>query len=127
MIIGIGTDIFEVGRIKSRIKDEPSFAESVFTEVEIKYCNQFRNRAERFAARYAAKEALMKALGTGWRHGISFKEIEVVNDSLGKPGVKLRGMALKKANELDVTEIHLSLSHTKDLAIAYVIITNHNT
>ncbi len=122
MILGIGIDIFEVVRMKERLKSQPSFIEGIFTESEIKYCNQFKNKAERFAARYAAKEAFLKALGTGWRDGITFKDINIINNSLGKPAIILSGIAKEIADNLNATEIHLSISHTKNLATAFVII-----
>lgn len=122
MIIGIGTDLFEVERMKSRIEKQPSFIDGIFTTNEINYCNQFKNKAQRFAARYAAKEALLKALGTGWRYGITFKDINIVNDDLGKPSIELSGIAKNIADKLKVTSIHLSMSHTNSLANAYVIL-----
>lgn len=122
MTLGIGTDIFEIERMKIRLKKQPSFAKGVFTNNEINYCNQFKNKAQKFAARYAAKEAFLKALGTGWRDGIAFKDIEVFNNDLGKPGIKLSGITKKMAGTMGVTEIHLSISHTNDLAIAFVSI-----
>ena len=125
MILGIGTDIFEVERMKNRLEKQPSFIEGVFTDTEIKYCNQFKNKAQKFAARYAAKEALLKALGTGWRDGINFKDINIINDDLGKPNIELSGIAKKIADKLQTTTILLSMSHTDKLAIAFVIINNH--
>ncbi|MFC2152148.1 holo-ACP synthase [Bacteroidota bacterium] len=126
MILGIGTDIFEVERMKQRLEKQPSFIEGIFTENEIKYCTQFKNKAERFAARYAAKESLLKAFGTGWRDGITFKDIDIENDDLGKPEIKLSGVAKEIAQKLKVTDIHVSISHTKELAHAFVIINNNN-
>ncbi len=126
MIIGIGTDIFEVERMKTKIEKQPSLIEGIFTNNEISYCNQFKNKAQRFAARYAAKEAFLKALGTGWRDGITFKDINIINDNLGKPEIKLSGIAKQIADKLGVTAIHLSMSHTKELANAFVIINNNN-
>ncbi|MCK5029332.1 MAG: holo-ACP synthase [Bacteroidales bacterium] len=126
MILGIGTDIFEIERMKIRLEKQPSFIEGVFTENEINYCNQFKNKAQRFAARYAAKEAFLKALGTGWRDGITFKDIDIINDDLGKPEIFLSGIAKQIADKLEVTAIHLSMSHTEKLANAFVIINNHN-
>lgn len=125
LILGIGTDIFEVKRMKSRLEKQPSFIKGIFTDNEIRYCNQFKNKAQRYAARYAAKEALLKALGTGWRNGISFKDIDIINNELGKPNIKLSGIAKKVADKLEVTSIHLSISHTDKLANAFVIINNH--
>lgn len=124
MILGIGTDLFDVERMKSRLEKQPSFIDGIFTDSEINYCNQFKNKAQRFAARYAAKEAFLKALGTGWRYGITFKDINIVNDDLGKPSIELSGVAKDIADKLEVTSIHLSMSHTNSLANAFVIINN---
>jgi holo-[acyl-carrier protein] synthase len=126
LILGIGTDILEVERMKQKLKKQPSFIDGIFTDNEIKYCNQFKNKAERFSARYAAKEALLKAFGTGWRDGVTFKDIDIINDELGKPEIKLSGVAKQIANKLKVTSIHISMSHTKELANAFVIINNNN-
>lgn len=104
------------------MEKQPSFIDGVFTIGEINYCNQFKNKAERYAARYAAKEALLKALGTGWRDGITFKDIDIINDELGKPEIFLSGKAQEVANKLGVKAVHLSMSHTKELANAFVII-----
>lgn len=125
MILGIGTDIFEIERMKIRLEKQPSFIEGIFTENEINYCNQYKNKAQRFAARYAAKEAFLKALGTGWRNGITFKDIDIINDDLGKPEIFLSGIAKQIADKLKVTDIHLSMSHTENIANAFVIINNH--
>lgn len=126
MILGIGTDLFEVDRMRKAIEKQTSFVDGVFTIHEINYCNQFKNSTERFAARYAAKEALLKALGTGWRNGITFLDIDITNDKLGKPSITLTGKAKQIADKLKVTNIHVSMSHTKTLANAFVIINNHN-
>jgi holo-[acyl-carrier protein] synthase len=125
LILGIGTDIFEIERMKIRLEKQASFIEGIFTENEINYCNQFKNKAQKFAARYAAKEAFLKALGTGWRDGITFKDIDIINDNLGKPEIFLSGVAKQIADKLEVTAIHLSMSHTEKLATAFVIINNH--
>ena len=90
MIIGIGTDIAEVARISKSIENI-SFKEKVFSKVEIAYCEAKANKAESFAARFAAKEAFFKALGTGWRGGMAFNEVEVMNDELGKPSLNILG------------------------------------
>ena len=122
MIIGIGTDLFEVERMKKAISKQANFVDGIFTPKEIKYCNQFKNSSERFAARYAAKEALLKALGTGWRDGIKFIDIEITNDHLGKPQLMLSGKAKEIADRLSVNNIQVSMSHTNKLANAFVII-----
>ena len=119
MIIGIGVDIVEVRRIQAAL-DNPQtgqrFRDRVFTPGEIAYCARRRTGAESYAARFAAKEAVVKALGTlvGWR------EIEVVRTD-GPPAICLHGRAAARAAELGIRNIHLSLSHTADHAIAYVI------
>ncbi|PLX21890.1 MAG: ACP synthase [Salinivirgaceae bacterium] len=122
MILGIGTDIFEVARIKQAMEKDPLFIKSVFTETEINYCHPRKRKEENYAARYAAKEALMKALGTGWRDGIKFTDIEIENNELGKPEISLTGIAKQIADKLEVSTIHLSISHTKEIANAFVII-----
>lgn len=124
MILGIGTDIFEVARLKRTMEKDPSFIESVFTQTEINYCHPRKRKEQNYAARYAAKEALMKALGTGWRDGIKFTDIEIENNKLGKPEMFLTGIAKRVADKLGVKSIHLSMSHTNEIANAFVIINN---
>ena len=123
MIIGVGTDLLEVSRVKKTLNKQVSFRESVFTSHEIDYCEGKKYKDRHYAARFAAKEAFMKALGIGWRYGISFTEIEIENNDLGKPELFLKGKAKKMADKLGVKEIHVSISHLKDLACAYVVIT----
>ena len=122
LIVGIGTDILEVDRMKERIKKEPEFIHSVFTDSEIKYCEKYKFKEQNYAARFAAKEALMKALGTGWNDGISYNEISIINIQSGKPEIVLVGKTLELANKIGVSEIHVSLSHSRYYAIAYVIL-----
>ena len=121
MIIGTGTDIVEVERIAKSIENI-SFKEKIFSENEIAYCEARVNKAESYAARFAAKESFFKALGTGWRGGMSFKEVEVMNDELGKPTINLSGETAKILKERNIKIIHVSLSHTKTMAIATVIL-----
>ena len=120
MIVGIGCDIIEIERIARAIKRE-SFIRRVFTAEEAAYC-QRRGQlaAASFAARFAAKEAVLKALGTGLREG-SLQEIAVDNDVLGKPLVQLSGHFAMLAKQLGVKNIQISLSHSRELATAYVI------
>jgi len=120
MIIGIGTDIIEVIRIERLLTKQKRFQARIFTEKEIAYCESKKNKAQNYAARFAAKEAFLKAIGTGWRKGIAFKEIEVVNNEQGKPELFLSGTAKEYTDNLGITNIQLSLSHLKDLAIAVV-------
>ena len=120
MIVGIGCDIIEIERIARAIKSE-SFIRRVFTAEEAAYCQRRgQQAAASFAARFAAKEALLKALGTGLREG-SLQEIAVDNDGLGKPLVQLSGHFAMLAKQLGVKNIQISLSHSRELATAYVI------
>ena len=121
MILGIGTDIAEVARIEKSIENE-SFKLRVFSKTEIAYCDAKANKAESYAARFAAKEAFLKALGTGLRGEIAINEIEVVNDELGKPSIHLCGKTAEYLSDKNVVNIHLSLSHVKELAMAVVVL-----
>ena len=120
MIVGIGCDIIEIERIARAIKSE-SFIRRVFTAEEAAYCQRRgQQAAASFAAHFAAKEAVLKALGTGLREG-SLQEIAVDNDGLGKPLVQLSGHFAMLAKQLGVKNIQISLSHSRELATAYVI------
>lgn len=121
MIIGIGTDIAEVPRIAKSIENN-SFKEKVFSKKEISYCETKANKAESFAARFAAKEAFFKALGTGWRGGMAFNEVEVENDDLGKPTINVLGQTAEMLKDRKIRIIHVSLSHIKDVAMATVVL-----
>jgi holo-[acyl-carrier protein] synthase len=121
MVIGLGTDLVEIKRIEKSI-EKKYFREKIFSEVEISYCESKTNKAESYSARFAAKEAFFKALGTGWRGGMSFNEVEVVNDDLGKPSLNILGKTFEMIKEKNIKKIHISLSHTKDVAIATVIL-----
>lgn len=120
MIIGIGTDIIEIQRVESACKRTLSFQGKVFTEVEIDYFQEKGERYESLAGMFAAKEAVSKALGTGFR-GFSLKDIEVSHDPLGRPIINLYGKAKGLANSLGIRNIHLSISHCKAYATAYVV------
>jgi len=122
MIAGLGTDIIEVGRIKEKLLADEGFMRSIFTPSEIEYCESKKNKAENFAARYAAKEAFFKALGTGWRYGMAFKEIEITNDELGKPDIKVSGKVKDFIEKNKIENIHVSLSHIRDMVNAIVIL-----
>jgi len=121
VIIGVGTDIVDVERMKKSVENN-AFKEKVFSKHEIAYCESRVNKEESYAARFAAKEAFFKALGTGWRGGMGFDEVEVINDELGKPELNLIGEAAKTRMERKIKNIHLSLSHTKTMACATVIL-----
>ncbi len=123
MIFGIGTDIIETARIEKAIKKTSSFPDKVFTEAEQEYCEtQKAGKYQSYAARYAAKEAFFKALGTGYRNGMSFKEIEVRNDALGKPEILVYGKVQSFIKKNKINRIHLSLSHLKETALAFVVL-----
>ena len=121
MILGTGCDLAEVDRIR-RALERKGFRERVFTPSEIEYCTGAqRDRAERYAARFAAKEAFLKALGTGLRGGW-LQEISIERDGLGKPRIVLSGYFAQAAEKLGVEQIHLTLSHTQTAAMAVVIL-----
>ena len=104
------------------IKDSDRFKQRIYTKKEVEYCEARKNKAQNYAARFAAKEAFLKAIGTGWRSGVSFREIEVVNDEQGKPEIHLHGNTKKITREKHFMNIQLSLSHVKDMAVAVVIV-----
>lgn len=123
MILGIGVDICNVDRLAQlRQKYGARFLDRVFTPVEQARCGVGPVCDERYAARFAAKEAFMKALGTGWGSGITFFDIEVSTEDSGQPRVTVSGGARKVADERGVGTIHISLSHERDNAIAFVIL-----
>lgn len=123
MIYGIGTDIIEVARVEDKIRRVQGFREMIFSVAEITYCEQQAAPYQSYAARFAAKEAFFKALGTGWGHGnLQFNEVEIVNDKYGKPILYLVGAAADKLASLQIRSIHTSLSHIKETAMATVII-----
>ena len=125
MIIGLGVDIAEVERIRSAIERHGQpFLRRVFTPAEISYCEGYKNKFERYAGRFAAKEAAMKALGTGWRRGVRWVDFEVVRESTGRPTIALAGEAAKIAATLGVGRISLSITHTSSEALAQVIFEN---
>ena len=121
MIIGIGTDIIEIQRIEKVIQKTPRFYKTVFTQEERAYYEAGHKKVESLAGAFAAKEAVSKALGTGFRE-FSPCDIEVVRNELGRPGVRLLGGAQEIAQQLGIKQIHLSISHCQTYAVAYVII-----
>ncbi|MCI0496024.1 holo-ACP synthase [candidate division KSB1 bacterium] len=124
MIFGIGIDIIEVARIEKQIEAESnSFVNKIFTDNEVRYCEtKIKNKAQNYAARFAAKEAFFKALGTGWRDGLSWKDIEIENDDLGKPSILLTGKSKQIIQENNISTVHVSLSHIREIAVAVVIL-----
>ena len=123
MIVGTGIDIAEVPRIGDAIDQfGERFLLRIFTEEEREYCDSKANRTERYAARFAAKEASMKALGTGWNHGVRWRDIEVRRQPGGRPTLEFHGKAGEFASNMGVTNIALSLTHTAEEAMAQVIL-----
>lgn len=123
MIVSIGIDIVEVYRISETIQRTPRFVERVFTEKERAYCDaKGAASAQSYAARFAAKEAFLKALKTGWRGKITWQDMEILNDALGVPNLEIKGEARKLLENLGANKIHLSMSHTTDHAVAEVIL-----
>jgi holo-[acyl-carrier protein] synthase len=123
VIIGTGVDLAEVSRIKASLERfGDRFRNRVFTPGEIAYVERKANKYERYAGRFAAKEAGMKAIGTGWRRGVRWQDFEVVNLPSGRPTLKLYGVAADTARQLGVTAIQLSITHTSELGMAHVIL-----
>ncbi|MEQ1554095.1 MAG: holo-ACP synthase [Ferruginibacter sp.] len=122
MIFGTGIDLIEVERVATKICKGEGFRELVFSEAEINYCEQMANKYEHYAARFAAKEAFLKALGTGWATGTAFNEIEIINNQAGKPQINLKGKTANTIAALKFNNISVSLSHLKTIATAIVII-----
>jgi holo-[acyl-carrier protein] synthase len=122
VIVGLGLDIAEVDRIAAAIaRHGAPILERLYTPREVAYCERHKNKFERYAARFAAKEATMKALGTGWSHGVRWRDIEVVNAPGGKPTLILVGAARAFAERLEVATISLTITHSGNLALAQVI------
>ena len=122
LIVGMGVDIAEVERVRAAIERHgETFLRRVYTATERQYCEGFRNKYERYAGRFAAKEAAMKALGTGWRLGVRWVDFEVVRELGGRPTIRLDGVAKKIAGEIGVKRIALSITHTETMALAQVV------
>lgn len=122
MIVGLGLDVAEIDRIEAAItRHGAPFIERLFTPAEVSYCESHKNRYDRYAARFAVKEAAMKALGTGWRHGVRWRDIEVTRERGGKPGLRLEGVARTFADRLGVKQMSVSITHSGNLALAQVI------
>jgi holo-[acyl-carrier protein] synthase len=121
MIIGVGIDMIEVDRVMEKISKNNGFKEKVFSQREIDFCEANR-KSENYAARFAAKEAFLKATGLGLLLGNDLSKIEIVNDVNGKPSINLDGNFKKEAEQNSWNKIHLSLSHLQQIACAVVII-----
>jgi holo-[acyl-carrier protein] synthase len=123
MILGTGVDLAEVDRIRAAIaRFGPRFVARIYTPGEIAYVERRANRFERYAGRFAAKEAGMKAIGTGWKRGVRWQDFEVANLPSGRPTLKLHGEAARIASQLGVKLISLSITHTAELGMAHVIL-----
>jgi len=122
MIIGTGIDIIEVDRVGHRVGSEHGFREHVFSKDEINYCSSKAFPFQHYAARFAAKEAFLKAVGRGWDSGLALNEIEIMNEPGGKPFLRLTGQTEKELAYLGIRLVHLSLSHLKTIATAIVIL-----
>lgn len=126
-IIGIGTDITEISRIERMFeKHGDYFLNRIYTEEEIQYSRYGKHQGEHLAGRWAAKEAVLKALGTGWITGIDWKDVEVRNNKAGKPEVFLSGGAKKLAENLGGNHIMISITHSGDYAVAFAVLTGND-
>lgn len=122
LIVGLGLDIAEIDRIEAAIvRHGALIIERLYTPSEAAYCESYRHKFDRYAGRFAAKEAAMKALGTGWRRGVRWRDIEVVREPSGKPSLSLKGAAKRIAEELGMKNISLTITHSGNLALAEVI------
>jgi len=123
MIVAIGIDLVEISRIEEVFaRRGDRFRARVFTEGEISYCERRASKLASYAARFAAKEAAMKALGTGWSDGVGWMDVEVVSEQTGAPVLQLHGRALERLREIGAKKAHVSLTHSGNLAIAEVLL-----
>lgn len=122
MIVGIGTDIMDVARVREAMEKDSGFGHQIFTPTEIAYCESKANKYQHYAARFAAKEAFMKALGIGWQKGVQFTDIQIENNQLGQPFISLKGKANEFAQDFGILKILVSLAHIKDFATAMVVL-----
>ena len=124
MILGIGTDLVDVERMAEKMEKKAGFKELVFSADEIVYCEARTFKHEHYAARFAAKESFLKAIGTGWSRGTAFNEIEIYNNEEGKPGLRFLGNTAETISAFKLGKIFVSISHTKTMASATVFIEN---
>jgi holo-[acyl-carrier protein] synthase len=123
MIVGTGIDLIDVDRIRAACERfGPRFIERIFTPAEIAYVERKANRFERYAGRFAAKEAGMKAIGTGWKRGVRWRDFEVANLPSGKPTLRFHGVAATYAERIGVKNVSLSITHTGTTGMAFVIL-----
>ena len=122
MIVGTGIDIIEVSRVAEKVAKENGFRSKVFSQAEIDLCETRKEKDQHYAARFAAKEAFLKAIGQGLQAGFELHEIEVIHNTQGKPAINLTGNFKEQAMQNGWNKIHLSLSHVQAMACAVVII-----
>jgi holo-[acyl-carrier protein] synthase len=124
VIVSVGIDMIEVGRVRDVLARTPRFASRVFTARERDYCDGrgAAVAAQHYAARFAAKEAALKALGTGWSGGLSWQDVEIINDGAGAPTILFHSRALELFRASGATRAHVSLSHTSEHAVAQVVL-----
>jgi len=124
MIVGIGIDIVEIARIRRAVEGQSGarFVDRIYTAGEAKYCRSQRDPVPHFAARFAAKEALFKALGTGWAEGVTWRDVEVTRSGGEAPELQLRGAAAARSRALGTTRVHVTLSHSDTTAVAVVVL-----
>ncbi len=122
MVFGVGIDLIEVARVKKAVLNNNTFLNKVYGNQELNKCENINNKYQCLAARFAGKEAFMKALGSGWSEGIKWSEVEIINDQLGKPVLSLSGKALELVNQLEINRMNISLTHINDFASAIVIL-----
>ncbi|OGW65847.1 MAG: holo-[acyl-carrier-protein] synthase [Nitrospirae bacterium RIFCSPLOWO2_02_FULL_62_14] len=127
MIVGIGLDLVKIDRIRAIAERwQTRFLDRLYTEAERRYCLARPEPYASFAGRFAAKEAVLKALGTGWTNGISWHDIQVLNDRAGRPRATVSGRVKTLMNRAGITMIHVSLSHDTDYAVAEVVLTKES-
>ncbi len=122
MVVGIGVDIVEIERMRRALSNGDSMIQRVFTEDEIQYCSDRKNRFQHFAGRFAAKEAALKALGTGWQQGIRWRDVEVLAGEMGKPLLKLYGKAKELFEKSGAKTPMVTITHADDYAVAMVVL-----
>jgi holo-[acyl-carrier protein] synthase len=122
MVIGIGVDIVEVRRVASALSGSLNMMQRVFTPAEIDHCSQRKNEYQHFAGRFAAKEAVLKALGTGWQGGIRWTDVDVIAGDAGKPEVRLHGKAKERLDESGARRVLVSITHGKEYAVAVAVL-----
>lgn len=127
MIIGLGIDIVEVRRINRALQGSDSLVKRVFTDKELEYCSKRKNKYQHFAGRFAAKEAALKALGTGWQEGIRWKDVEIIPDDLGKPEVLFHRRAKEVFDQSGADRAVVTITHASEYAVAAVVIESIST